>query len=420
MNNTVLTIDGTKFRINGELIYSEIPNSNPRTHGMLMNNRFIQGIFDTTNPDLFKRYNKDFDAETNTNEMIAALPQWYAKGLRAITVGMQGGGSCFSIKGQDLGNNPYSEDGLTIDPAYLARLDKVIEACDKIGMVVIVSYLYGFNAVQLKYAQTIINIVKTMSTYLKDKGYKNVIIEIANENNINTFKPLPIVQNPHGMVSLINFAKECCGGIPVGCSGGGGYVNEEICRASDVAIIHGNGESRGKFYNHILRTKGYSGNKPVIINEDSQAIGQLQVCEELQTSWGYYNNMTKQEPPTYWEITKGEEEYFCWRMAHMIGIEQEDMPEDEQYYFQGLEPHMHHDGIRYPRLASLYPETINYVRFYQNDELYYVAYDESFTVNYHNNWLQGGVQTQNGDVWKAEVVLVSGETKILTTTIENI
>ncbi len=421
MSKTVLSIDGKLFSINGKLTYSEIEGSKKEMHGLLMNMRNIQGIFDTqADRSRFNRYGKIFCPDNNTDEMINSLKQWYDRGIRAITVGMQGGGNCFTIPYKELNNNPYSFDGKTVSKEYLDRLDKVIRACDEIGMAVIVSFFYFANLDELDGARGIINVVKTMCTFLKEKQYSNIIIEIANEQNIDGFKGSPIIFEPQGMVALMDIAKAYAGDIPIGCSGGGAFVNEEICKASDVVLIHGNGQSRSALYNMIKKAMKFSKDKPIVINEDSPAVGQLKVCEELKVSWGYYNNMTKQEVPTYWEITKGEDEYFAWRMADMIGITQEDIPVENQYYLQGLEPHMHHNNTRFPRVASLYPETIDFVRFYLNGELFYVCYDENFSVNFDCNWLQGGVETKNGDVWEAEINLVNGEKIQLKETVQNI
>ena len=90
---TKLSIDGDRFRINGSLVYSELPHADPSCHGLLMNARMIQGVFDDkAEPERFQRFGKHFSPEQNTDDLIAALPQWYAHGLRAITVGFQGGG----------------------------------------------------------------------------------------------------------------------------------------------------------------------------------------------------------------------------------------------------------------------------------------------------------------------------------------
>lgn len=284
MGKTILAIAGEKFLINGKLVYSDIPNSKAKSHGMLMNSRMIQGIFDSENREHFNRFGVVFHPDKNTQELIDSLPQWYEKGLRAITVGVAGGGACFTTKGDELLNIPFSSDGKTVDKAYLDRLDKLIVACDEMGIVVMVSYFYFLNSHRFNGAQGIINATKTMSTFLKEKGYTNVIIEIANEYNVFSAEKFNIINNPQGVVALIDVAREYSGGMLIGCSGGGGRVDKEVCQASDVVLIHGNGCSRGRLYNFIRQSIGLADGKPVVINECSQAVGQLTVCEELSVS----------------------------------------------------------------------------------------------------------------------------------------
>jgi hypothetical protein len=150
--------------------------------------------------------------------------------------------------------------------------------------------------------------------------------------------------------------------------------------------------------------------RPIVCNEDSQAIGQLKVALKTRTSWGYYNNMTKQEPPAQWSITKGEDTFFSRRLAKALGIPHTSLPLDEQYYLQGLEPEMSYQGQRWIRLASLYPETIDYVDFYRGGHLYYTAYDEPFTVNFRSNWRQDAVQmVENNEEWNAVIYLRNGD-----------
>jgi hypothetical protein len=160
----------------------------------------------------------------------------------------------------------------------------------------------------------------------------------------------------------------------------------------------------------IREVRSWDLNRPIVCNEDSQAIGQMAVTFATRTSWGYYNNMTKQEPPAEWGITRGEDQFFAHRMAAGIGIELPPLPVEEQYYLQGLEPEMTDHGQRWLRLASLHPERINFVEFYRNGELYYVSYDESFSVNFESNWRQGGVTVESdNESWKAVIHLRSGE-----------
>ncbi|HAA78670.1 TPA: hypothetical protein DCE37_26530, partial [Candidatus Latescibacteria bacterium] len=90
-------------------------------------------------------------------------------------------------------------------------------------------------------------------------------------------------------------ARDESGGMAAGCSGGGGYRKREVAEASDYILVHGNGQSRQRYYNMILEVKSWDQNKPIVCNEDSPAIGNMGVAYKTATSWGYYNNMTKQE-----------------------------------------------------------------------------------------------------------------------------
>lgn len=418
MAQTKLSIIEDKFYMNGNLTYAEIPGC---THqGLLMNARFIQGIFDDkTGMERYQRFGRHFDAEKNTQELIAALPEWYAAGLRAITVGFQGGGPCFTIDNFTIENNPFGRDGVQIDPAYLTRMDRIIRAADAIGMAVIVSLFYGAQSRFLEDDRAVENAVRYTARWLKENTYKNVIIEIANEHDVDCFAVHPILSREEGIVKLIRFAREESGGMPVGCSGTGGYFSKKIAEESDVILIHGNGQNRSRLQLLINKAKAVRPVRPVVINEDSQAISQLEVTFQNEVSWGYYNNMTKQEPPVDWGITKGEDTYFALRMKEYLGIERAELPFEEQFYIQGLEKEMVCEGKRFVRLASLYPEKINYVEFYRNGVFLERAYDDPFSVNYMENWLQGPVEDiQAQEVWEAVIYLHDGRKVIKTVQVE--
>ena len=62
MGKTNLSIKGRDFYINGKLVYDEI-EGNSNSKGLLMNARFIQGIFDDkSDRQRFNRFNKIFEA----------------------------------------------------------------------------------------------------------------------------------------------------------------------------------------------------------------------------------------------------------------------------------------------------------------------------------------------------------------------
>jgi len=411
ISETKLNITGNKFLINGQLTYSDIEDSKEEIQGLLMNARFIQGIFDDENkPQRFARFGMNpYDPEQNTDNLIAALPEWYDYGLRAFTVGLQGGGPVNTIEDwTTIDNNPYGEEGTSFDSAYQQRLDKLIKAADELGMIVIVSLLYQAQSPRLKNGKAIRNAVKTGCSVLKNGNYSNVIIEVANEHNVGNFSRHPIVYSTEGAAYLIELARKESGGLPVGCSSGGGEAYKEVCEASDVILNHGNGCTRQEFYNQIKKIRSWDLNKPIVCNEDSPCIGQLEVAFGNQVSWGYYNNLTKQEPPADWGITPGEDYFFARRMAAGIGIQKPPLSEEEKYYLQGFKPDTALGDKRWIRLASLYPEKINYVEFYKNGSFFDISYEEPYMVNYKTTWIQEPVKVNQGDRWLAKIYLNDG------------
>jgi hypothetical protein len=408
---TEISFHGENILINGQRVYSELDGSNREAHGLLFNARFIQGIFDDkAEPDRFARFGFDtWDPDAQTDRLIEALPEWYSYGLRAFTVGLQGGGPCFTIPNATIENNPFGIDGLSFDAAYARRLDRLIRAADDIGMICIVSFFYADQAARLDGDAAIRNAVTTASRFLRDGGYTNIIIEVANEQDLKPFKTHhPIIADPAGMASLIELARNKSGNMPVGCSGGGGSAYKEIAESSDIILIHGNGQSRQNYYNLIERARSYAPGKPIVCNEDSQAIGQLVVASKTHTSWGYYNNVSKQEPPTRWNVLPGEDTFFALRIADIIGIKK-DIPDFyDQFHLHGFEEHMTYAGERWIRLASLYPENVNFVEYFRDGSLFYTSYDEPFSVHFNSNWRQGGVRIESGEQWSARAHLRNG------------
>ncbi|MAF10021.1 hypothetical protein CMK11_06170 [Candidatus Poribacteria bacterium] len=412
MDVTSIDVRGEAFLINGAPTYAEIDGSDPAAHGLLMNARFIQGVFDDrAQPERFARFgHEEWDAEGNTDRLVDALPAWHAHGLRAFTVGLQGGGPVFTIDDwRTIDNNPFGADGRCFDAGYAGRLDRLIRGADAAGMVVIVSFLYASQGPRLRDGRAVRSAVATASRFLRDGGYSNVIIEVANEHNLNGFSNHPIVQSVEGITYLMDLARQESGGMLVGCSGTGGYASREVADASDVILIHGNGCSRQRYYDLVRTTQAYGLGRPIVCNEDSPCFSRLGVAYQTRTSWGYYNNLTKQEPPADWSITPGEDVFFARRMAEGIGIDLPPLEPGDEYYLQGFEPDITLDGKRWVRLASLYPEKVDRVEYWRNGERIDVAYDEPFFVDYRTTWIQGPVIERADDrEWRARIFQTDG------------
>ncbi len=409
VGKTILNIKGRDFYINDKPVYDEIEGSGS-SKGLLMNARFIQGIFDdASGREKFNRFNKSFDPDKNTDELISALPKWYEYGLRAVTVGFQGGMPVFTIDIESIDNNPFSSDGNKLDDAYAKRMDKIIKAADALGMVVIVNILYWAQTLRLNNEDAIISALKCAASFLKEGGYTNVIIDVANEYNIDMWKDIPLVKDPNSMQLLIDIVRKESGGMLVGASGGGGLIDKEVVEASDVVIIHGNGLTRGEYYDFILKVQEMAPNKPILCNEDSPCISRLEIAKLTHTSWGHYDNFTKQEPPCDWNITEGQDMFFARRMAASVGSVLKELPLEEQFYLQGLENNTQWEGKRWIRLAAEHPEMIDYVNFFRNGEFIYRSYDEPFFMYRETTWIQKSWEVKHDDrKWTAEIVLNDG------------
>lgn len=416
MGKTKYEIVGRDFYINGKKTYTEIPNNDPRCHGLLFNARFIQGLFQDVNEENREHYNrfgKIFDKDKNTDDLIAALPQWYDAGLRAITVGLMGGGPCMSYK--DWGTlkfGSFSSDGKVMDTGIRNRLEKVLKAADGLGMLVIVSFLYHGQFRYYDSDEAIENVCKTSVETLCAMPYDNVIIEVANEYDvIEMMVPESVIGTPEKMAELVEKCRQWCGGrFAVGSSTT--FVDERqkaVMQASDIALFHGNDKLRQMLHNKYTLVRSWCPDKPLVVNEDSGLFTQIDVAMEDHFSWGYYNNWTKQEPPCDWGITHSEDDYFARKVSEAVGIAVPELPHDE-IRLLGFEPKLClKNGERFIRVCTYYPERVRKVIFLEDGKKLDVSYAEPFYLYPLSTWHQAEYLPGEGaKEFVAEVYMYDG------------
>ena len=406
---TKISISGNQFFIDGKLTYAEIPDANPKSLGLLWNMRLIQGVFaDLFGPqNLIDLCNSHFDPEKNTDDLIKALPEWYAYGIRAITVGFQGGWPVTQAMVDKLNCNPFGEDGLHLEEGFASRMDRLIRAADEIGMVIIVNIFYWAQANRMKNGTAVRNALKTACHFLRDNGYTNVMIDVANEFNIRQFKH-PMIGTDDGISALIDMAKIESGGMLTSSSPGSHTLCEQACAVSDFILIHLNGVTRTTAY-EVLKNPNYAG-KPIVCNEANPCCSRVDLCLDSYASFGYYNNYTKQLVPSDWSVTPGEDLFFARRVARAVGIPVAPLADEERFVLQGLDKREEFGfGWHIVRVACEYPEEVNQVTFYRNGEKIDISYDEPFFLNTETNWLAKYETPKAGDVYKAEIALRCGE-----------
>src|SRR5215510_3015089 len=142
---TEVSIHGNQFFINGKPTYPGRTYKGMKIEGLLMNVRAVQSIYDDLNPETRSRWaypdTKTWNPERNTREFLAALPEWRRHGLLGITLNLQGGSPEGYSNQQPWHNSAITENG-GLRPDYLARLERILDRTDELGMVVILGIFY--------------------------------------------------------------------------------------------------------------------------------------------------------------------------------------------------------------------------------------------------------------------------------------
>ena len=269
--HTTVGIQGDRWYINDEITYPGTP-----AEGLLMNVRMVNATFEDRNRD-------DFDPDANTDAFLKAIPDYVAHGVRAFTLCLQGGFPGY----EDALNSAFNPDG-SLRPDYMARIGRVIEACDTQGVVVILGLFYQRQDGLFEDADALRNAVRNAMEWLVEKGYKNVVVEIANEYGHGGFDQ-ELLRGPAGQVELIELARSVAPDIYISTSGGGdGRLHDEVASASDFMLIHYNHTSLENIPARIERLRSLG--RPIVCNEDEKTDEEgaeaARISVEHGASWG--------------------------------------------------------------------------------------------------------------------------------------
>lgn len=273
---TVLGIDGARFTINGTPTYAGRTFRGWPIEGLLMNVRAVQATFDDLNPATRGQWAYPdtgvWDPERNLAEFLAVLPEWRAAGLLAVTVNLQGGSPEGYSRSQPWENSGFAPDG-SLRADYLDRLRRVLDRADELGMAVIVGLFYQGQDERLTDEAAVQRAVDEAATWLLEGGWRNVIVEIANECDVPNYEH-PIIGHDRGHELIERAQSHTRDGrrLPVSTSYRGGMIpTDRVLRVADVALIHGNGVTdpaviRWMVERTRVRLRGRE--IPILFNED--------------------------------------------------------------------------------------------------------------------------------------------------------
>jgi hypothetical protein len=329
--HTEIAIRGDRFLINGKPTYAGRTYRGMRIEGLLMNCRTVQAIFDDLNPATRERWaypdTHRWDPERNTREFVAAMPEWRRNGLLAITVNLQGGSPEGYSKAQPWENSAIDPEG-NLRPAYMTRLARILDRADELGMAVIVGYFYFGQDQRVKDEAAVRRAVSNATNWLLDGGYRNVLVEVNNECNVQYHHEILKPARVHELIELVKGTSRPGWRLAAGTSYGGGTpAGANVIAASDFLLLHGNGaDNPERIRTMIAKTRATPGYRPmpVLINEDDHfrfddADNHMAAALGDFVSWGYFDPEGFQCPPVTWGINTKRKRQFFRKLREVTG-----------------------------------------------------------------------------------------------------
>ncbi len=326
----VVEIRGEDFLIDGRLTYENMSYHGHSIEGLLFNSRMVQGIFDDENPRTRALWaypdTGEWDPERNTEEFVAAMSAWREYGLLAFTINLQGGGHIYRrpFPYDEYINSAYDPQG-RLKPAYMARLQRILDRAAELRMVAIVGLAYfGMDYRYLEGPDAIRRMADEFVDWLAERNYRHVLIEVANEatrirsrtGEVSALELMERIRARSRVAYAEDFTLLCSTSL-----GGGGMHDDEHLRAMDFILVHGNGCSDERHREMIAQIRANpvfaAAPRPIVFNEAHPDVSCLCACAESHASWGYFEQGTNnyrdgyQTPPVRWGInTESKRRFF--------------------------------------------------------------------------------------------------------------
>jgi len=344
---TTVAIEGEQFFINGKPTYAGREWRGHKIEGLLMNARLVQGIFDDLNPETVGRWaytdTGAWDADRNTREFIEAMPEWRRHGLLCAVVNLQGGSPEGYSATQPWHNSAIRSDG-TLRPEFMARLERILDRADELEMVIMLGIFYFGQDQRLDDDEAVKRAVVDTVDWIAERGYRNVLIEIANECDNRAYeRDIIKADRVHELIELAQArSRERNHPIPVSVSYNGGSIpRPNVVGVADYILLHGNGvrdpDRMVEMIQTVRRMDEFTP-KPIVNNEDDrpwrdeeQGFGpegnNFVACVANYASWGYFDFRERgegfdegfQSVPVNWGISSERKRAFFGLLAEITG-----------------------------------------------------------------------------------------------------
>jgi hypothetical protein len=299
------TVAATRVSLKGTqwLINDQPTNAGSAAEGLLMNVRMVNATFEDRSGQ-----QPDFDADANTDEFIAQLPEYASYGVNAVTLCLQGG-----MPGYEGAVNTAFEANGTLRPEYLQRVERAIRACDEQGLVVILGCYYQRQSAQLQDAEAVRAGLVHVAQWIQAQKFTNVTLEVANEYPHRGFVH-PIIREAEGQASLISLVKQTNPSLLVTSSGyGDGKLNPQVAAVCDFLTPHWNGTKVEDIPQRIEVLKQHG--KPIVCNEDDKtgalAVAAMQASVANGAGYGLMLQKHNQWFPFHFHGAQDDPEFYA-------------------------------------------------------------------------------------------------------------
>jgi hypothetical protein len=292
--------------------------------GKVMNVRLAQALFHdewlTERP---------FDPAQNTARVVEALDFYKAHGVLAVNVSLQGDDPGYSPAANGISRQnaaKYGKSGGLLVSAFrpdgslksdwLLRLETLLRAADQRGLVVCLVYFYHGQDEVFDSGDAIEAAARNITDWLIDHKFRNVIIDVANEWDLqgDTWDMGEYIpSNVPGLIDRIRErfqAKRADFTLPIGASSSGSMLYPaSLAEVCDVLLLHGNGRTPAEKAARLEQYKSYA--RPVLINEDDNGrettranlekeIASCDAAFQHAAGWGYTPWVQAQRFPFYY------------------------------------------------------------------------------------------------------------------------
>jgi hypothetical protein len=212
-----------------------------------------------------------------------------------------------------------------------------MEKAYTLGMVVILGIFYFGQDERIKDEAAVEKSVDNTVKWVLDRGYRNVVIEVANECNNNKYDHAIIKQGRiHELMERVKKQQRNGYRLLVSTSFNGGTLPpDKVIAAADFILIHGNGVKEPADINNmanIIRNKTAYTPKPIVNNEDDhfdfdKPLNNFVAATSVYVSWGYFDYRMKDEGfaegyqsmPADWGINSERKKGFFNLVKEMTG-----------------------------------------------------------------------------------------------------